>query len=96
MQQDVAPSLETFLALKKQVEKYQREADRAEGAYEQLSKRLREEFSCTSLEEAKTLLEKLEKEEQKETREFSIGVSNLAESMKGLEGFFQDLFGTEI
>jgi len=55
---------EEFLALKRKVEKYQKEQERAAGAYEQIMHCLLEEFECKTLKEAKRLLADMEKEEQ--------------------------------
>ncbi len=53
-----------FVRLKDRVESLQRKADRAGGALEQWRQQLRKEFSCRSVDEAKELLVKLEREEQ--------------------------------
>lgn len=54
--------LNKFNLLKKEVEKAERDQNKAAGAVEQLRKQLREEFDCDDLKEAETLLAKLEKE----------------------------------
>jgi len=52
-------SQEEFDALKKKVERCQREADRAQGAYEQQMKKLEEDFGCKSIEEAEEKLSEI-------------------------------------
>lgn len=59
-----------FLRLKKEVDRLQREKDKADGAIDQLMKEL-EQFGCSSLEEAKQLLKKLEREERETERKFT-------------------------
>lgn len=49
--------LDKFTRLKKRVAEAQREADKATGALESAMKRLKEEFACTTIEEAQKLLE---------------------------------------
>ena len=58
-----------LLDLKDERDKLQREADRAEGALQQIRERLQQEFEVSSLKEAERLLRKLEKEEQEAERE---------------------------
>lgn len=48
-----------YNALRTQAERAQREADRAAGAKEALLKRLKEEFNCNTIAEARRLLDKL-------------------------------------
>ena len=47
--------------LKGEVERLQREVDRAEGVLSSLMDRLKNEHGCKSLEEAKSILEKMKK-----------------------------------
>lgn len=49
--------INTVIELQKNVKKLDREKERAEGRLEQLLKTLKEEFGCSSLEEAEELLE---------------------------------------
>jgi predicted nucleotide-binding protein (sugar kinase/HSP70/actin superfamily) len=53
-----------FQKLLRKVEKIKQEKSRADGALEQVLKRLKEEFGCKSLTDAKRLLEKLGQEER--------------------------------
>ena len=76
-------NLKRFTALKQKAEDAQREADKAQGALDQLKERLKKEFQCNSLKDAETLLRKLEKEEKEAEREFD---KSLAE--------FEDKFGS--
>jgi predicted transcriptional regulator len=58
-------TVERFQKLKRQEEESRREADRAQGALENLLKRLKEEFGCSGEEEAQRLLRRLSKESEK-------------------------------
>ena len=51
--------------LRTKVERLQRESDRAAGALTQALKRLKDEFQCSSLEDAEKKLKELKKEEAK-------------------------------
>lgn len=57
--------------LKRKVEGLQREHDRAAGARDQLMKRLKAEFGCSTLEEAEALLERLQVEEREAARKYT-------------------------
>lgn len=57
-----------YLSLKREVEEAKANADRAQGALDELMDRLKQEFDCDSLKDAKALLADLqEKEEQAES-----------------------------
>jgi len=56
--------------LKSKVEKLQREANKAEGALQQLMTRLKEEFDCSTIEQAEELQAKLQKQTEKAEQEF--------------------------
>jgi predicted Zn-dependent protease len=62
--------LREFTDLKHRVESLQKRADRAQGAFDQLTSQLKKEYGVTTLDEGKRLLLKLEKEEQKAEREY--------------------------
>jgi len=63
--------LERYQSLKSNVERLRRESDRAEGALEQLMARLKEEYGCKTLSDAKELAGKLENEAAEATRKFN-------------------------
>jgi len=63
-------NLKRYMELKRRTEQAQQEADRAEGALEQIRKQLKKEFDCDTLEEAKKKLRLLEKQSQKAEVEF--------------------------
>lgn len=67
--------LDDYTNLKQKVDRLQRESDKAAGALEQLKSQLRKEFECSSLEEAKSLLAKLEREEVKAKKEFETAMA---------------------
>jgi len=56
--------------LKRKAEKLQSEADKAQGALETSTARLKEDFDCTNLKEAKQLLKNLEEEEEEAQSKF--------------------------
>lgn len=61
---------EQYRKLKREVEQAKSDADRAQGSLDQLLARLKEEFNCKNLEEAKSLLRRLGKEAEDAKREF--------------------------
>jgi predicted nucleic acid-binding Zn-ribbon protein len=61
---------QAFRQLKREVEDAKAEADRAQGALDQLLVRLKEEFECDSLKDAKTLLTELHAKMEKAQSEF--------------------------
>lgn len=63
-------SREEFEKLKRQVEDAKAEADRAQGAYDQLMERLKKEFNCKTLEEAKILLVKIQRQREEAGKVF--------------------------
>ena len=50
-----------YIRLKKEVDQARAEAERAKGALDQVISRLRDEFQCENLKQAKTLLQDLSK-----------------------------------
>lgn len=63
-------SEEQYRKLKRDVDSTRSEAQRANGAYEQLMTQLKSEFGCKTLKEAKALLEDLEEKKAKAEKEF--------------------------
>ena len=57
-------NLDKLTKLKKKAEAAQREADKAQGALEQILSQLKEEFKCDSLEDAEYLLATLHDQER--------------------------------
>lgn len=62
--------LDEYKNLKERAEQAKREADRAAGALEQTMTRIKTEFGCATLKEARAKLAKLEVEENELGREF--------------------------
>lgn len=58
-------SLEEYSALKRQLERLRREADREAGAHQQRLEQLQKEFGCSTLEEAEELITTLESKRDK-------------------------------
>jgi len=71
----MAVDLKRYEELKSQVDKYQREADRAEGALAQLMERLESEHSCKTLKQAEKKVERLKKEANQAEEEFTIALA---------------------
>lgn len=55
--------IDEFEAVRRAVERRQREADKAAGAYEQLKTELLERFDCETVKQAERLLEELREKE---------------------------------
>ena len=63
-------NLKRFVQLKEQIDALQRRADKAAGSAETIVRQLKSEFGVKSIEEAKTLLAKMERDEAKAEREY--------------------------
>lgn len=62
---------DSYRDLKASVEKARSDAERAQGALDQLMVRLKTEFNCKSLREARELLQEVQKERDKADKAFS-------------------------
>jgi len=71
-------TLKRYMELKRKTEQSQQEADRAEGALQQVMNQLKKEFGCTTLEDAKKKLDILEKQERKAEIEFEKLINEFA------------------
>ena len=71
--------LKRYVDLKRKVEQAQQNADRADGALEQVTKRLKNEFGCPTLAAAKKKLKLLEKQEERALTEFENAVEEFEE-----------------
>jgi hypothetical protein len=75
-----------FNRLRRELEEFQRERDRTEGALRPLMMRLRKEFNCRTVDEARKKLAELEELERKRARELTAGVAKWeAENRDALE-----------
>ena len=72
-------TLQDYLRLKDEVEQAQKQADRSAGALEQSLKRLKDEFDCSSLKEAESMLKTLKKQEQKHRQDFEEALAEFEE-----------------
>lgn len=63
-------TVDEFKRLQRIVEAKQKEADRAAGAYSQLTARLKEEFGCATLKAAATKLSRMEEEIERQSAAF--------------------------
>ena len=71
-----------FINLQTKVTKAQEEASKATGALDQIMQRLKDEFDCSTIEEAKNLLKKLEKKSEKEEKEFETALEKFENEWK--------------
>ena len=71
--------LDKLSKLKKQAESAQREADKAQGALEQILSQLKEDFDCETLEDAETLLDKLGEKERTKAEAFDTALAEFEE-----------------
>ena len=71
--------LKRYNELKEKVEDIQKKADRAQGNLDQIMKQLKNDFDCDDLEEAKAILDKLEKELEETESEFDEAISEFEE-----------------
>jgi len=71
--------LKRYNELKEKVEDTQKKADRAQGNLDQIMKQLKNDFDCDDLEEAKAILDKLEKELEETESEFDEAISEFEE-----------------
>ncbi len=71
--------LEEYEKLKKRADKLRTDAERAKGALDQLTSKLREDYDCVSLEDAKELLEKLRGEEEEAETVFEEALAGFEE-----------------
>lgn len=75
-------ALKEYLLIKKEAEDAQQQADKAEGALEEVMKRLKDEFGCSTLEAAEKEMEKRKKEETKTNKAFKKAVDKYNEDFK--------------
>jgi predicted nucleic acid-binding Zn-ribbon protein len=74
---------EKYRKLKQEVEETKAEADRAQGALDQLLARLKEEFDCDNLKEAKTKLAELKAKKERAESAFEKEMAEYEEKWKG-------------
>ena len=78
-------SEEDYRRLKRNVEEAKSAADKAQGALDQLMKRLKDEFKCSSLKEARTLLEELKEKETEAEAAYTKAVAAYEKKWKEAE-----------
>ena len=66
----MAIDLKDFHRLKSNVDRLQREADKAAGVYAEQMRRLKQEHGCSTIEEAEKLLAKITKEHKAAEKKF--------------------------
>jgi multidrug resistance efflux pump len=71
--------IKRYQALKRAAEDAKSESDKAQGAFEQMTARLKSEFGCDSFDDAKKLLKKLEEEMARREREFDKALAEFEE-----------------
>ncbi len=77
-------NLQRYQSLKSNVDRLRREADRFSGALEQLLARLKDEYGCETLDDAKKLASKLESDAAKATRKFNKELEEFEEEFGGV------------
>ena len=75
----MAIDLKRYERLKTDVDRLQRDADRAEGALAQLMGRLEKEHDCATLQDAETLLKKLQAKEKAAEEKFATALAEFEE-----------------
>jgi len=75
-------NLEKYTQLKRKVEQAQHDADRAEGALEQVMRELRKNFDCSTLEEAQEKLKILKKREVEVGDAFTLALDEFEKKWK--------------
>lgn len=75
----MAIDLERYNKLKKQLDEAQTGADRAQGAFDQVMARLKEEHGCEDIAAAKRLVKKLEAEAAAAEEEFNAELAKFEE-----------------
>lgn len=76
--------LKTYQRLKDKAESAQREADRAAGALEQIGERLKKEFGCSSVKDARKILQRTSAEEGQLEEECEAALAKLREDYPDL------------
>ena len=71
--------LDKYLSLKKRVETAQQEADQAEGAEKEVMKQIKDEFDCSTLNEAKRTLKQKRKQEVDSKEKFDTAFEKFEE-----------------
>lgn len=75
--------LDDFHNLEKKVEDLKRDRDVAKGALQLLMRRLRKEFGCKTLKEAKELLKTLQAQERKAMHRYTVRRKEFDKKWKG-------------
>jgi len=75
----MAKKLDRYVKLKQLVEEKQQQAAEAKGSLNSILERLKKEFDCDSLKEAKQLLSKLKKKESDLAEQFEIAINEFEE-----------------
>ena len=75
--------LSKFEELKRTVDEAQQKADRAAGALEQITKQLKNDFDCKSIEETKNKLKQLEKQKEETEQDFEKELKDFKIKWKG-------------
>jgi len=72
-------STEQYKQLKEKLEQKQQELSRAEGKLESLMEQMEKDFGCSSIKQAKTMLAKLEKQEEEAKQKFEEALEEFEE-----------------
>lgn len=72
-------NLKKYMQVKRRVEQAQQDADKSEGALEQVMRELKSKFGCVTLDDAKKKLKLLQKREVSAGKEFDDAVEEFEE-----------------
>lgn len=78
----MAIDADEYLKIKKQIEKKQKEINRAEGVLEQIMKELKTKYNCTSIAGAKSKHEKLKRKLKETEKEYDSAVASFKKKWK--------------
>lgn len=71
--------IKRYQALKRAAEMAKSDADKAQGAFEQMMTRLKNEFGCSSSDEARKQMKKLEEDVERKEKEFNKALQEFEE-----------------
>jgi hypothetical protein len=71
-----------LLELKQEIEEAQQQANKAQGAYEQIMKQIKKDFACNNLEQVDKLLKELESKERRLKQEYETELNKFKKKWK--------------
>ena len=76
--------LKRYQQLKKQVAETNEEANRAEGALDQIMQQLKSEFNCTTIQQAETELKKLQQKQKQAEQKYKTELEKFEEQYESI------------